>query len=567
MNKKLFGVSHYSLLELSLISLAALSPTTVLASVLDISQVPLMIGSSSTPLVMMVMGRDHKMYYEAYNDASDLDGDGTLDVGYKGYDHYDASGKNKNITYFGYFDSNKCYTYSDNLFTPSGAATKKKCSGQWSGDFLNYLTMSRMDALRRVLYGGYRSTDTDQKTILERSYIPQDAHSWGKEYTSEAVDGYKISDYSPYAEPLQNAADGSVRRHLFANTTPLCPGNYSDPACSDKSGLPLLRVAENSIFRVWEWLSIERPVAGLDCATGNNKRAKCVTGFIMGSWSKIPSTAFSGMTQTFYKTNKSAFYKDATGVDRACTESPQNNVEFSNFEAACKDSQLGTTNSASVIDCKTTSSPSVICYPDSSNKDHFITIFEGEFEVSADNFYQFAVDGSDAVEILLKDGDEFKELSGYYGKHNFCGSPTALEKCQKPLGGSTLEAGQKYKFKFIHQERDGSGEGYALSWRSANGQSKLTDHVVRVQSCVTSDEAECLGYPAESPIHYKPTGLLQQYGENDPERMAFGLISGSYAKIPRVVFFAKTWVHLPKLLTLTLKLIWIRVCSKRRMTI
>lgn len=74
--------------------------------------------------------------------------------------------------------------------------------------------MSRMDALRRVLYGGYRSTDTDQKTILERSYIPQDAHSWGKEYTSEAVDGYKISwGHSPYAEPLQNAADGSVRRY------------------------------------------------------------------------------------------------------------------------------------------------------------------------------------------------------------------------------------------------------------------------------------------------------------------------------------------------------------------
>ena len=34
---------------------------------------------------MLVVGRDHKLYYEAYNDASDLNGDGKLDVGYKGY--------------------------------------------------------------------------------------------------------------------------------------------------------------------------------------------------------------------------------------------------------------------------------------------------------------------------------------------------------------------------------------------------------------------------------------------------------------------------------------------------
>ena len=27
------------------------------------------------------MGKDHKLYYEAYNDASDLNNDGVLDVG------------------------------------------------------------------------------------------------------------------------------------------------------------------------------------------------------------------------------------------------------------------------------------------------------------------------------------------------------------------------------------------------------------------------------------------------------------------------------------------------------
>lgn len=49
--------------------------------------------------------------------------------------------------------------------------------GYWSGDFLNYLTTARIDALRKVFYGGKRSTDTSSSTILERSVIPQDSHS------------------------------------------------------------------------------------------------------------------------------------------------------------------------------------------------------------------------------------------------------------------------------------------------------------------------------------------------------------------------------------------------------
>ena len=524
MNKNFFRFSRYGLLGSFSVSLIGLSPTVVLASILDISQVPLMIGSSSTPLVMLVMGRDHKLYYEAYNDASDLDGDGQLDVGYK-----------PKITYFGYFDSNKCYTYSSNLFTPNGVATNKKCSGKWSGDFLNYLTMSRMDALRRVLYGGYRSTDTATETVLERSYIPQDAHSWGKEYTSEVVDGYKISDYTPYPEPALNVADGKTRRHLFANTTPLCPGKYNDPACVSNSGLPLLRVAENSIYRVWEWLSIERPVAGLYCATGNNNRALCVTGNIMGDWTIVPDTAFLGLKRKFYKIDTTKKYRKADGVEQDCSKHPKNDVEFTNFEGSCKASDTPLSEGdVSQINCNSAVSGSK-CYPDTSNQNYFMTFFEGELVVSEDNFYEFGANGDDAVEILLNDipvdqdggNDDPREISGYYDGHGFGGSN--LHTYQKPLGGVTLESGKKYKLRFRHEEQTG-GEGYALSWRKATGVSRMKDYVVRVKSCVTTDEAECLGYPAATPTHYKPTGLLQKYGENDPERMAFGLITGSYAK-------------------------------------
>ena len=49
----------------------------------DYVAVPPFISSGAPPLVMLVMGRDHKLYYEAYNDSSDLDGDGEPDIRYK----------------------------------------------------------------------------------------------------------------------------------------------------------------------------------------------------------------------------------------------------------------------------------------------------------------------------------------------------------------------------------------------------------------------------------------------------------------------------------------------------
>ena len=216
----------------------------------DFVAIPPFVSSGAPPLVMLVMGRDHKLYYGAYNDASDLNEDGVLDV------HYNPS-----IDYYGYSDSYKCYEYNatDKRFAPTSKTTTKKCSGanEWSGDFLNYITMSRMDTMRKVLYGGYRSTDSATETVLERVFIPQDAHSWGKEYTSVAVDGYDIADYTPFVAPPV-----AGQRHLFASTTLTGP-----------SSPPLLRYALNNTHRIWEWVAKERPVVDNSIATSGTTYA------------------------------------------------------------------------------------------------------------------------------------------------------------------------------------------------------------------------------------------------------------------------------------------------------
>jgi type IV pilus assembly protein PilY1 len=63
------------------------------------AQLPLFLNNSVPPLNMLVVGRDHKLFFPAYNDASDLDGDGSIDIRYK-----------PSITYLGYFDSLTCYS-------------------------------------------------------------------------------------------------------------------------------------------------------------------------------------------------------------------------------------------------------------------------------------------------------------------------------------------------------------------------------------------------------------------------------------------------------------------------
>lgn len=218
------------------------------------SQQPLFLGQSVPPLMQIVMQRDHKLYYEAYNDASDLDGDGIPEIGFK-----------PSMVYLGYFDSNLCYDYVSrrNRFEPSSKTDTMECSNKWSGNFLNYLTTSRMDALRRVLYGGARSTDTETATVLERSHIPQDAHSWGKEYESEAANGYDITKFTPLSQPA------SGKRHLFANLTPLNTSN------------PLLRVRTDSDNRIWEWISIERPVGGTRCINQDTNCSGTLTDYIV----------------------------------------------------------------------------------------------------------------------------------------------------------------------------------------------------------------------------------------------------------------------------------------------
>jgi len=224
------------------------------AQSIPMAATPILALKSAPGLVMLTMSRDHRLYYAAYNDTSDLDGDGLIDVGFK-----------PNITYYGYFASDRCYRYdtsvTPNRFRPVSIASPtdgcKSSSGRWHGNWMNWAATSRMDALRRVLYGGYRSVDTNSLTVLEASNIPNESHIWGKEYRPTSVggpDSYDITQYTPLPTP------NSGRMHIF-----IVKSEGDANTVYTGRQVPIIRFAENvdaQIDRVWLWSSSERPIAG-----------------------------------------------------------------------------------------------------------------------------------------------------------------------------------------------------------------------------------------------------------------------------------------------------------------
>ena len=59
--------------------------------------------------------------------------------------------------YYGYkgiFDNNKCYKYTNDQFEPDEMAMNHRCDGKWSGNFLNWATMTAIDIFIWTMTGG-----------------------------------------------------------------------------------------------------------------------------------------------------------------------------------------------------------------------------------------------------------------------------------------------------------------------------------------------------------------------------------------------------------------------------
>jgi|GEM_PF-411266 len=238
------------LLALTL-SLGMFSPSlaqTSLATSVPLSAYPPNISfGAGGPMVMLTASRDHTLFSPIYTDYEDLDGDGEDDFTYK-----------RTFRYYGYFDADKCYRYNPSpegkgvpRFEPMDMPAKvgdgppgasapkssylscKNSTGRWSGNFLNWATMTRIDVVRKTFYGGFRKEDTLTTTTLEMAQMSHDAHAFVKYYS-----GSDIDEFTPF----------SLAGDLQGAGLTLCSrGADRYDTSSDGDSFPLIRMAVGNV--------------------------------------------------------------------------------------------------------------------------------------------------------------------------------------------------------------------------------------------------------------------------------------------------------------------------------
>jgi type IV pilus assembly protein PilY1 len=221
-----------------------------------VSQVPLFLTTPTPPIAIIDLPKDQSLFQKAYTDYSDLDGDGMIDSTY-----------DNDIQYTGYFDSGVCYKYSGGKFSPSSLAdidasngkpridgdgkpvTTHYCKGAWSGNLLNWITMSRMDIVRSILYGGKRSVDSSEETVLERANLPDDAHAWAK-----FLDGDHIAQLTPYDGV--NTTIQYVKGTAKNKESKSLPRHFSDKGCQNGSYAKRKYTVDTNMFYAGDQLKL-----------------------------------------------------------------------------------------------------------------------------------------------------------------------------------------------------------------------------------------------------------------------------------------------------------------------
>jgi len=106
------------------------------------------------------------------------------DAGYYLPDDFDP-----NTVYYGYFDSTARYTYNGT----NSEFVRDNTSGTWSGNFLNWLAMRRVDVERKVLVGGKASSRTGTGETVLSGEIPAQENRKFFKFCSDA------GSYAPYS--------------------------------------------------------------------------------------------------------------------------------------------------------------------------------------------------------------------------------------------------------------------------------------------------------------------------------------------------------------------------------
>ncbi|HEY8024592.1 MAG TPA: PilC/PilY family type IV pilus protein [Burkholderiaceae bacterium] len=450
---------------------------------------PLYVGVSVAPIVMLDITKDQNLYKKAFSDASDLDGDGVLDTTYK-----------HTIDYFGYFDSYKCYTYSSSngYYSPvtssysedsSGNPIKPSdCGGNWHGNFLNWASMTRMDAVRKLLYGGYRSTDgtgASGITVLERAYLPTDAHAFAKYYNPDiagALDPAAISSSAPATYIANNYLAINKLTPFNPTTTPTAVSSSTSITFPTTSTAALsFAVSDTTKFSYGDQVLIE-------------EGSTTSKGYMIGAVSCVNGTGIS-MYNTINSANTCSAGNIKVVVENIQGSGTSTNWKISNWTQTgltiCN-ATLGSSTGANQKSQTNTNAPLM--------------------RVALGNFSMWAA--NERWQCY------WREESANLNPGENTGS----------VSGATSTQGNRAALSGIYASSLGPNKTTSSDGRITNAATSggvTGDFIARVQACVSGGlgQESCELYPS---TNYKPNGLLQTYGEAG--LLKFGLMTGSYTK-------------------------------------
>lgn len=127
----------------------------------DYSTIPPFIAPTVQPNVLLLVDNSGSMNNCAYPNTSPAADHCQASSGAGLSDQYLAT-----ESYFGYFESDKCYSYAASKFSPTST---KPCANAWDGNFLNWATMRRLDITKWVMTGGQcnavRSSENSCSTL------------------------------------------------------------------------------------------------------------------------------------------------------------------------------------------------------------------------------------------------------------------------------------------------------------------------------------------------------------------------------------------------------------------
>ena len=403
----------------------------------DVADIPLQVSQTIPPIVALSMSNDHQLYTEAYNEYTDLTGDGELDRTY-----------NHEFEYAGYFDPGKCYEYGGGVFEPAAETDTRYCdgvSGDWSGNFLNWVTMARIDVLRHMLYGGYRAIDEAGQTVLERTYLPTDTHSWARYY-----DGDDISLLTPFTSADLDVPQGTAVIDNEEGEIPV--EEWAE------------RFAEGLHFeREWFRFGSEFPGQPGDQVWLEDNDDRLLQGYLQESED-------AGLRwRIVFQVAEGSGPADATDEWR-----------------------VGNPSRVGISFCNTTYDENT--YSQRSDAPPLMRVAQGNYHLWGAN---------ERWQCTWED-EESNELAGDWGYPDWAW----------PNSNGNVAAISGLNANTDMPDRDAVGLGEA-------------DYEVRVSVCEEGLlEDNCTEY-GETESSFKPTGLLQEFGE---EEMEFALITGSYER-------------------------------------